>query len=193
MSFNSKDKLIGEIELKIEKIYEYEINGQLSTKLQELLVECFTEEYPKDRIYFKQLPHFRFIAIDDNNQLVGQVGLDYRVMNLNGKPVRVLGIIDLCVSKIKRSRGIGSLLLSKIDNFCEGKSVDFLLLFADNPKLYLNAGFKPVNNECKWLQIDDENQTTYGIGHDKINELMIKEVGNIKWENGKLDLLGYLY
>jgi N-acetylglutamate synthase-like GNAT family acetyltransferase len=179
--------------MKIEKILDYEINGQLRTKLQQLLVECFKDEYPKERIYFKQLPHFRFIAIDDKNELVGQVGLDYRVMNLNGKPIRVLGIIDLCVSKIKRSQGIGSLLLSEIDNFCEGKSVDFLLLFADNKKLYLNSGFKSVNNECTWLKIDDENQTTYGIGHEKINELMIKEVGNIKWENGKIDLLGYLY
>lgn len=179
--------------MKIEKIFEYEINGQLRTKLQQLLVECFTEEYPKDRIYFKQLPHFRFIAIDDKNQVIGQVGLDYRVMNLNGKPIRVLGIIDLCVSKTKRSQGIGSLLLSEIDDFCEGKSVDFLLLFADNKKLYLNAGFKSVNNECTWLKIDDETQTTYGIGHEIINELMVKEVGNKKWENGKIDLLGYLY
>lgn len=53
-------------------------------------------------------------------------------MNLNGKPIRVLGIIDLCVSEVKRSQGIGSLLLSEIDDFCEGKSVDFLLLFANN-------------------------------------------------------------
>ncbi|GIN39358.1 GNAT family N-acetyltransferase [Heyndrickxia oleronia] len=179
--------------MKIEKIYEYEIDSKLRAKLQELLIECFTEEYPKDRIYFKQFPHFRFIAIDDNYQIVGQVGLDYRVMNLNGKPIRVLGIIDLCVSKIKRSQGIGSLMLSKINDFCEEKLVDFLLLFADNQKLYLNAGFKSVNNECKWLKIDNENQTTYGIGEEKFNELMIKEVGNIKWKNGKLDLLGYLY
>ncbi|TCZ78860.1 GNAT family N-acetyltransferase [Paenibacillus albiflavus] len=179
--------------MKIEKIFEYDIIGQLRDKLQQLLVECFTDEYPKHRIYFKQLPHFRFVAIDDENQIVGQVGLDYRVMNLNGKPIRVLGIIDLCVSKINRSQGIGSLLLSEIDDFCEGKSVDFVLLFADNKKLYLNAGFKSVDNECTWLKIDDENQTTYGIGHEKMNELMVKEVGNIKWENGKIDLLGYLY
>jgi len=71
------------------------------------------------------------------------------------------------------------LLLSKIDEFCKGKSIDFLLLFADNKKLYVNAGFKSVHNN--------------GIGHEKMNELMIKEIGNIKWEDGKIDLLGYLY
>ncbi|MCK1988158.1 GNAT family N-acetyltransferase [Lysinibacillus fusiformis] len=179
--------------MKIETIYDYEINGSLRAKLQYLLTECFAEDYPKERIYFKQLPHFRFIATDDKNELVGQVGLDYRIMNLNGKPIRVLGIIDLCVSKNQRSQGIGSLLLSKIDEFCKGKSVDFLLLFADNKKLYVNAGFKSVHNECTWLKIDNKNQTTNGIGYEKINELMIKEIGNIKWEDGKIDLLGYLY
>lgn len=187
------DKIIGENKLKIEQIFEYEMNVELRNKLQLLLVECFTDEFPEDRIYFKQLPHFRFLAFDDDNELVGQVGLDYRVMNLNGKPIRVLGIIDLCVSKINRSQGIGSLLLNEIEAFCKGKSIDFLLLFADNKKLYSNVGFKSVNNECKWLKIDDENQTTYGIGNESINELMIKEVGSIKWGDGKIDLLGYLY
>lgn len=179
--------------MNIKMVYEYEINSKLRSDLQNLLVECFQDEYPKDRIYFKQLPHFRFIAIDDDNQIAGQVGLDYRVMNLNGKPIRVLGIIDLCVSRIKRKMGIGTLMLSKVNEFCENKSVDFLLLFADNKKLYLNAGFQSVNNECKWLKINNENQTTTGIGEEIFNELMVKELGEIKWESGKLDLIGYLY
>lgn len=179
--------------MKIEQVFDYDINDQLRNKLQNLLIESFSDGYPQERIFFKQVPHFRFVAMDEHDQLVGQVGLDYRVMNLNGRPIRVLGVIDLCVSKANRSQGIGTLLLKKIENFCAGKSVDFLLLFADNKKLYSNAGFKSINNQCKWLQIDDENQTTYGIGNERIDELMIKEVGNIKWEDGNIDLLGYLY
>ncbi|MCA1031193.1 GNAT family N-acetyltransferase [Bacillus timonensis] len=179
--------------MRIEQIFEYDIDAQLKMKLQQLLIECFTDEYPKTRIYFKQIPHFRFLVFDDNNQLVGQVGLDYRVMNLNGRPITVIGVIDLCVSKNNRFQGIGTLLLKKIEGFCAGKSIDFILLFADNKKLYTNAGFKSVNNECRWLKIDDESQTTYGIGDERIHELMIKEVGKIKWEDGKVDLLGYLY
>ncbi|WP_102707032.1 GNAT family N-acetyltransferase [Terribacillus saccharophilus] len=179
--------------MNIKMVYEYDINSQLRDKLQNLLVECFPDEYPKDRIYFKQLPHFRFIAIDDKNQIIGQVCLDYRVMNLNGKPIKVLGIIDLCVSNANRSMGIGSLMISEVNKFCENKSVDFLLLFADNKKLYLNSGFKSVDNECKWLKINNENHTTSGIGKERIDELMVKEVGNIKWESGTLDLIGYLY
>jgi hypothetical protein len=57
----------------------------------------------------------------------------------------------------------------------------------------VKAGFKTVKNKCKWLKIDDKRQITYGIGHIAMAELMIKEVGNKKWEDGEIDLLGYLY
>ncbi|TKI86348.1 GNAT family N-acetyltransferase [Bacillus mycoides] len=179
--------------MNIEKIFEYEMDQELRLAIQRLLVECFEESYPRERIYFKQLPHFRLLALTEKNQLIGQVGLDYRVMNLNGMPIKVLGIIDLCVSREARSQGIGNLLLSEIENFCEGKSIDFLLLFADNKSLYLKKGYKSVENKCKWLKIDEQNQTTFSIGNEVINELMIKELGNVKWQDGELDLLGYLY
>ena len=95
-------------------------------------------------------------------------------MNLNGKPIMVLGVIDLCVAKSHCSKGIGSLILSEVVKFCRDKSIDYILLFADNPKIYLNNGFVSVKNKCKWLQINDEEQTTYGIGYERIDELMIK-------------------
>ncbi|MBM7618534.1 putative acetyltransferase [Bacillus tianshenii] len=179
--------------MKIKRVYDYEIDDALRKDIQELLLECFEDDYPKERIYFKQLPHFRYLAFNDEHKLVAQVGLDYRIMNLNGKPVRVLGVIDLCVTKEYRSNGLGSLLLSEIEKFSENKLIDFLLLFADNKNLYLKNGYRSVENKCTWLKINNENQRIIGIGIEVINELMIKELGNVKWQNGELDLLGYLY
>ncbi|MCK6257388.1 GNAT family N-acetyltransferase [Fictibacillus sp. KIGAM418] len=181
--------------MKINRVFDYEIDNVLRKEIQELLFECFETNYPKEREYFKQLPHFRYLVFDEDNanKLVAQVGLDYRVMNLNGKPVKVLGIIDLCVIKGYRSRGLGSMLLSEIDKSCQNKSIDFLLLFADDKNLYLKNGYRSVENKCKWLKIDNEKQSTLGIGFEVINELMIKETGNKKWEYGDIDLLGYLY
>src|SRR6476660_7911211 len=104
-------KIIGEDNVKIDMVFDYEIGNDLTSNIQELLSECFQEDFPKNRIYSKQLPHFRFVVFNDKNQLVGQVGIDYRVMNLNGNPIRVLGLIDLCVTQNTRSQGIGSMLL----------------------------------------------------------------------------------
>ncbi|GKV70077.1 hypothetical protein NCCP2716_25750 [Sporosarcina sp. NCCP-2716] len=179
--------------MKLVEVAEYDIDGKLEKDLQKLLRESFGEMYPTDRSYYKQLPHFRFIITDEDEQVMGQVGADYRVMSLNGKPIRVLGVIDLCVSEAHRSKGIGSFLLAEIDNFCKGKNIDFVLLFADNPALYLKNGYSTAKNNCKWLQIDEVKQTTYGIGMEVNNELMIKKLGNENWASGDLDLLGYLY
>ncbi|WP_054025096.1 GNAT family N-acetyltransferase [Bacillus sp. FJAT-28004] len=179
--------------MNIEKVCEYDISNELAASIQELLIDSFPFFYPKDRIYFKQLPQFRFLAFNQENQLIGQVGLDYRIMNLNGKPVRILGIIDLCVSPNTRSQGVGSTLLLEIDKFSVGRNIDFILLFADNLSLYLKNGYKPVKNKCKWVKIDNETQITNGIGFELFDELMIKDVGKIDWTEGELDLLGYLY
>ncbi|MEK4484315.1 GNAT family N-acetyltransferase [Psychrobacillus sp. FSL H8-0484] len=182
-----------EANLKIIKVIECEIDNELTENIQELLTESFQNMYPNNRIYFKQVPHFRFLAFNEEKHLLAQVGLDYRVMNLSGKLIKVLGIIDLCVSRESHAKGIASLLLEEIDKYCEKKDIDFLLLFADNKTLYLKNGYKSVKNKCKWLKIDDRNQTILGIGYEESSELMIKKIGMNEWTEGDLDFLGYLY
>ncbi|MFB8374088.1 GNAT family N-acetyltransferase [Paenibacillus taichungensis] len=174
------------------KAYDMDLNEECSTRLQQLLVASFSELYPKDRLFFKQIPHCRILAFNADHQLIGHVGLDYRIMNLNGKPIRVLGVIDLCVSSAYRSQGIGSLLLAEVDKLSK-RHIDFVLLFADNESLYSKNGFKMVSNTCKWLKIDHETLTTIGVGIEKIDGLMVKEVGTVPWSEGELDFLGYLY
>ncbi|MDK8190972.1 GNAT family N-acetyltransferase [Paenibacillus sp. UMB7766-LJ446] len=178
--------------MKIIKAYDMEMKEEWITHLQELLVASFPEVYPKDRLFFKQIPQCRLLAFNSDNQLVGHVALDYRMMNLNGEAVRVLGIIDLCVSITHRSQGIASLLLGEVEKLTKG-NIDFVLLFADNMNLYRKNGFKGVSNTCKWLKIDHESLTTIGVGVQKVEGLMIREVGTRAWSEGELDFLGYLY
>ncbi|MFD0048028.1 GNAT family N-acetyltransferase [Actinomycetes bacterium NPDC127524] len=179
--------------MKIEIVHEYDISIELSSKIEELLNDSFPEIYPENRIYFKQLPHFRFLAYNQGNRLIGHAGLDYRVMNLNGKPLRILGVIDLCVAGNAQSQGVGSSLLLEIDAFAEGRSIDFILLFADKINLYVKNGYQRVENVCKWLKINQETHETKGIGSEQIEGLMIKKAGTANWEEGELDLLGYLF
>ncbi|TCI30263.1 GNAT family N-acetyltransferase [Exiguobacterium sp. SL-10] len=178
--------------MKIQRYVELELDETLSNEIRELLVVSFEPLYPNRR-YFKQLPHLRLLAFGDEGQVVGHVGLDYRVMNLNGEPIQVLGVIDLCVKKEMQGDGIGKALLDEVIDVGETNQVDFLLLFADRPDLYLRAGFNHVDNMCTWLQIDDERQTTRGIGEASFDELMIRPVGDKAWTEGHLDLVGYLY
>ncbi|MBP2000103.1 putative N-acetyltransferase YhbS [Paenibacillus shirakamiensis] len=179
--------------MRIENVMEYDLTPALSAEIQELLNFSFPDVYPKTRNYFKQLPHLRILAFNEEDYLIGHLGLDYRIMNLDGEPVTVVGIVDLCVSQSIRSRGIGSSLLREVDKFCLGRNIDFVLLFADCKEVYLRNGYKPSRNTCTWMKIDTELQRTRGIGQEVMEELMIKEVGNKHWSEADLDLLGYLY
>lgn len=179
--------------LEIKVIYEHEITENLSIRIQKLLNEGFTDIYPKDRIYFKQIPHMRFLAFNDLNELIGHVGIDHRIMNLNGNPIRVIGIIDLCISQEHRSKGIGSKLLKEVELFFRDTKIDFILLFTENKRIYEKNGYKLVENKCKWLKIDIHSQMSKGIGDEVIEGMMIKEINSKNWNDGTLDLLGYLY
>ncbi len=176
--------------MKIIKVNEYDIDAKLEKDILNLLMESFPEAYQQDRIYYKQMPHFRYLAFE-KEALIGQVGLDYRVMNLNGVPIKVLGIIDICIKKEYRGKGIGSRLLATIEEFAIAHELDFLLLFSDLQTFYANSGFVCVKNVCKWTKINEHK--TLGIGSEEIEELMIKKIGSKVWEDGDLDMLGYLY
>ncbi len=169
---------------------EWEIQEKENLEIQYLLQKCFPE-YFCNRTYFKQIPHFRLLAKKDNT-VVGQVGLDYRMMSLNNKPIQVLGIIDLCILPSFQGQKIGSQLLQYVEKIALENHIDFLLLFADNPQLYLKHGFKKCShNMIHWVKINEHE--TLGIGKEIIPELMIKEIHDKKWEEGILDMLGYLY
>ncbi|MGH4117469.1 GNAT family N-acetyltransferase [Clostridium sp.] len=176
--------------MEITKINEYDIDVKSEKKILNLLQECFPDSYTSDRIYYKQIPHFRYLAFD-KDILIGHVGLDYRVMNLNGVAIRVLGIVDICIKEEYRGNGLAAKLLQTIEGFSAAHSLDFLLLFTDIEPFYLKNDFISVNNTCKWTKIDEHK--TLGIGEEIIKELMIKQTGNKVWKNGYLDMLGYMY
>lgn len=130
----------------------------------------------------------------DNEDIVGHAGLDYRIMNLAGKEVKVLGIIDVAVSIKCRGKGVASVLLTEIIRFAEINTVDFILLFTENPSLYIKQGFRIVNNNVRWLMVDHEKQISIGVAVNKIDGMMIKEIGRKSWiDSEELDLLGYMY
>ncbi len=157
------------------------------TILQETFPGFFT-----DRIYYKQVPHFRLLLQSDAGEWVGQVGIDCRMMALNGVPISVFGIIDLCVSKKYQHQGWATQLLQKVEAMAKAHQADFLLLLADDHRLYLRNGFGVVANECVWLKIEEHQ--TLGIGQAWIaQEVMIKPLGDKPWAAGKLDMLGYMY
>src|SRR5690554_4107227 len=69
--------------LRIASLPEHSITSEVSSQLQDLLEECFPG-WLEGRTYYKQLPHFRLMAMDAE-RVVGQVGVDGRIINVGGE------------------------------------------------------------------------------------------------------------
>ncbi|MCH2045523.1 MAG: GNAT family N-acetyltransferase [Saprospiraceae bacterium] len=180
--------------MKLKFYTELEITRELSEQINALLQASFSEVDYEGRDYFKQLPHYRIVAFDQK-KVIGHLSLDLRVMNLNQETVHVLGVVDLCVDPNFKGQGIGQALLDYAENIAQKSpnKVDFLLLVADDDRLYQKVGFQRISIETQWLKLHQHQN--YGVGKEKIEDafFLIKSVHGRTWENGSLDYLGYMY
>ena len=82
--------------MNIQFIDELALDAETKLQIADLMKLCFPEEDFHGRHYFKQLPHYRLL-LKNQNQLIGQLGLDYRVMTLNGESINVLGVMEFAI------------------------------------------------------------------------------------------------
>lgn len=131
----------------------------------------------------------------DNNQIVGQVGIDQRaIFSKKFGLIHIFGIVDLCVSSHLRGHGIGTLLLKNVEKLArQSDCIDCLMLFADDQRLYKKFGFYNPDMKCKFLAMDDL-KSLYLLEKDMNSSLMIK---NIKTEifikDDLIDMLGHVF
>jgi hypothetical protein len=172
------------------RIAEAEIGENLSTGLQSLLRECFPG-YPS-RSYFKLPPHFRYIAVASDGAVTGQMGVELRVIRAGTTVVRTFGLVDVCVRGSDRSRGLAGMLLAEVTEFARACGMAFVILFADDDRLYLRNGWVHVSNRCTWVKID--NHVTLGLARQvDPGVMMVKAIGHQAWPSGDVDLLGHLF
>lgn len=175
-------------------INEFQIDTNTSKEINELLQSVFADIDFRGRDYFKQLPHYRLLAQKDE-RLVGHLGIDYRVMNLNGHAVKVFGVIDLCVSPAAQGQGIGKQLMLEFEAIAQrhANKIDFLFLVTDTPNFYAKLGYQQTKITTTWLKID--HHENYGLDTERIEDalFMIKPVSDKQWADGDLDMLGYMY
>jgi GNAT superfamily N-acetyltransferase len=175
--------------IQIRRIPEPEIGGDLTKQLQQVLQDCFPD-YPA-RTYFKLPPHFRYLALDGDD-VAAQMGVELRVVQVDGAVLRTFGVVDLCVRPGGRSRGLAGRLLAELTEYARACGIDFIILFADDDRVYTRTGWTRVSNRCTWVQINEH--TTLGIGQESMADaLMVKATGDKPWPDGDVDLLGHVF
>lgn len=176
----------------------------MRSQLQNLLYQSFPDFF-ETRIYAKQFASFRLLVWNNNN-LIAQTAIEHRMISIDGNPASIFGIVDLCVSEPMRSNGIATRLLEEVEKIARDHEIEYLLLFAENPRLYDKFGFKRCRCSYSWLGIDEHK--TLGILKDKswldVDEcktnrnnisdfLMVKPLTDLEIPKQKVDLLGYLF
>ncbi len=176
---------------EIEIIEEYKISPPYQEHIQKLLQQAFPD-YPTGQHFYRQLPTFRSL-IWNSGQLIAHMGIDHRIIALDGKVYKAFGIVDLCVEKEYQSQKIASLLLDDLEKQGLKYQMDFILLIAQQFQFYLSHGFKVVDNTSKWLML--RNNQSFGVMHRKLeNCLLYKPLSDKQWTtNGTLDFLGTLF
>jgi predicted N-acetyltransferase YhbS len=177
--------------MEVERIEEVLLTNFQRTHIIKLFKTCF-EVYPKDRLYYNQLPHFRFLAWE-KPQLIGHLGVNHRVISAAGKQYSVFGIVDLCVDQKYWKRQVASKLLKECENLARSGGVDFLVLTTSGDAVYKRNGFMHVDNLCRWVLIN--NNQTYGVVERSIGEgFMVKEISDTEWPKEHLiDLMGHMF
>jgi len=68
----------------------------------------------RDRIFNKQLPKFRLLARIDS-RMIGHLGVEHRVVAVDGVPFNIFGVVGLCVHPDFRNRGVAGQLLRELE------------------------------------------------------------------------------
>ena len=70
--------------------------------------------------------------------------------------------------------------------------IDFVVLFADDGRLYARHGWAAAGNPCSWVKIHEH--ATLGLAAaQNTHALMVKAIGRQRWPEGEVDLLGHLF
>ncbi|MEZ6046035.1 MAG: GNAT family N-acetyltransferase [Planctomycetaceae bacterium] len=170
---------------------EYAIVGETRLQLQSLLDECFPGWFD-GRSYVKQFPHFRYLAMEGES-VVGQLGVDVRVINVGGTVIPIMGLLDTAVRHDRRNNGIATKLLETAEHHASDGGLEFLVLMSDRHDLYLKAGYHRIQPApTKWLAIEDR-QSVQVIERDLSDCFMAKPLTDKTWPTGTIDMLGYMF
>jgi predicted N-acetyltransferase YhbS len=178
----------------IDFVTEFEITEKAKAEIASLLALCFSQTAYNGRTFFKQLPHYRLLLNKEGN-IIGQVALDYRIMNLGGCMVSVFGIIDLAIHPDYQGQGLGTELMKEVDKISKAHkhNIDFLFLVTGKPHFYERLGYIVTQPKVTWLKINKGQN--YGLATEIVTDctLMYKKVSGKDWADGDLDMLGYWY
>lgn len=102
--------------------------------LANLILECFPAINTKEKIIesLKNSPYLSIIAVKDDN-VIGHIMIDIKTDIIKNKTIFYLNYI--CVANSERNKGVGTLLLKKIEEISKEKNVNSIEFTSNKRRL----------------------------------------------------------
>ena len=172
--------------MRIERLAEYEITPDFQTAIHHLLAVDFPGLIEQSLL--QALPHSRYLVwLDD--ELIAHASIHHRQILIGDSPTRIFGISHLCVAAEHRSQCIATILLNQIESLAYSGNVEFLLLFAEDSRLFTANEYQQAENLCRWVELREGKMVAIAEG-TLAPYLMVKPLGSLAWQAGLVDLLG---
>jgi predicted acetyltransferase len=171
--------------LTIDEISRDALRGDLETMVQALLNEAFPEGSSTDGDYYALhgVPD-RILIAREARQVVGHLAV-YRRQVKMGSDVLEIGMIGaVAVAPDRRRRGHCRRLLRRAHEYLQARSIPFAILFAYEPRVYLSSGYRLMQNETHFLDVDGAWKSFVYRGS------MYTELSERPWPNRVLELGG---
>ncbi len=162
----------------------------MESEIKALLNDCFPQ-YPENQSYLNQRPSFRYL-LHENEQLIAHLGVESRVISIDGNVSKIFGIVDLCVKENFQSKKLATSMIKELEKLAKKCQVDFILLFTTSNKFYEKLGFEQAQNKSRWLMI--QKHQSLGVARRSVaDSLMVKGIGKKVWMAGEVDLMGHIF
>ena len=161
------------------------LTGDLETRVQALLADAFPEGPSTNGDYYARhgMPD-RILIVQEARQVVAHLALYRRPVKIGDEPLEIGMVGGVAVAPDHRRRGHCRLLLQRAHDYLRARSIAFSILFAFEPLVYRSSGYRLMQNETHFLDVDGAWKTFVYRGS------MYSELTERPWPNQVLELHG---
>lgn len=153
-------------------------------QLRELLFACFSyNPIFLARRYLQRRPGHRWLLKDGAGKIIAHAAVHEKTIGTEAGDLRVGGVAEVCVGPAHRGLGHSKKLLLAIDQWLEGRGIEYAMLFG-RPRVYRSSGYVPIANQLRTSSLWSRSWNPF---HGKP---MVKARTPTAWPSGTIDLRG---
>lgn len=161
------------------------LGGDLASGVHTLLRDAFPEDAPGEGDYYRTHGAPRVVIIlREAPHVIAHLALYQRQMNIGNETLEIGMLGGIVVAPERRRRGHSRVLVRRAHEQLKARNIPFSILFACKPRVYEASGYKLMQKETHFIDIDGTSKTLVFRGS------MYAELLQKRWPNQLLDLCG---